>query len=605
MTVAAEAFYGRKIVLRAFWDGEEAAFRRGPPRRFLRRGARPRPRPELPARGLLVGGPGAQRLLVHALPVVLPPDRHQRRRAGPSTPSISPIDYRELKTLDPAAPYFHAQYRQEMPCAPGKDYVLLDAVGRGHYVGCNLSVLQRSPGWWGEGDDKITVDGDAEPTLHGTGTEDYFSDAWGLRQGGNLFYGCPLQEEDFQVGSKATAYRFHVPDPVPFSKSIRVAFEHGHANDRADYYSSVAYWYQAEPHDPFPELPAVDKRLPFALESMENFVLPRWRGRPGRRPIRLRGRGSRPPDRRAPARRRAHVLLRPAGNAIPGRHDGGRRQKGRGRSWTFPSGPRSSTTSTCTSSGGPPSGTSASFCRRDRKARASTLEEAGTFSGYAEQRQMGVVSLKGVLLREGENRIILEVSGRDPRSGGIGPQLHGRRARGLGPALRRRLGRRRSVRRPRHGVARRRLSAGEAGRPLREIRGQERADDRLEDRPGGSVRATSGWTGSSSRPKRPSPTPWPMSRSPSDRTARMLVGSDDGVRIWVNGEIVHSNPVFRGAAPDQDDVPVSLRKGWNKVLVKVLQGGGGWGFYLRFADPMNELAFGLGSGGQEGMRVGA
>ena len=89
-------------------------------------------------------------------------------------------------------------------------------------------------GWWGEGDDVIFVDGDPSPAMQGTGSEDYFSDAWGMREGLNLFYGCPLQEEDFQAGSKATVYRFHIPDPIPFKKSIRVTIEHGHANDRAD-----------------------------------------------------------------------------------------------------------------------------------------------------------------------------------------------------------------------------------------------------------------------------------------------------------------------------------------------------------------------------------
>ena len=84
-----------------------------------------------------------------------------------------------------------------------------------------------------------------------------------MREATGLFYGCPLQEEDFQAGSKATVYRFHIPDPVPFKKSIRVTIEHGHANDRADYDSSTAYWYQAEPHKPFPALPAVEARLPY------------------------------------------------------------------------------------------------------------------------------------------------------------------------------------------------------------------------------------------------------------------------------------------------------------------------------------------------------
>ena len=77
--------------------------------------------------------------------------------------------------------------------------------------------------------------------------------------------------------------------------------------------------------------------------------------------------------------------------------------------------------------------------------------------------------------------------------------------------------------------------------------------------------------------------------SPDDRGAPLLLGSDDGVWVWVNGELVHTNPAYRAAAPDQDRVPVRLKKGWNKVLLKVLHGAGGWGYYLRFADPGGEL----------------
>ena len=69
----------------------------------------------------------------------------------------------------------------------------------------------------------------------------------------------------------------------------------------------------------------------------------------------------------------------------------------------------------------------------------------------------------------------------------------------------------------------------------------------------------------------------------------MLVGSDDGVRIWLNQELIHTNPAYRGAYPDQDRVPVTLKKGLNTLLIKVLQGGGGWGYYVRFADPEGQL----------------
>ena len=82
-------------------------------------------------------------------------------------------------------------------------------------------------------------------------------------------------------------------------------------------------------------------------------------------------------------------------------------------------------------------------------------------------------------------------------------------------------------------------------------------------------------------------------KSPATIQTYMLIGSDDGVRIWLNDRLVHTNPAYRGCYPDQDRIPVTLKKGENKLLIKVLQGGGGWGFYVRFIDPDGKLRFSL------------
>jgi hypothetical protein len=275
VTIAAEPFYGRKLILRMYWDGEKATSVEAPVGDFFGVGhGLDRSFSSLPIN--CSSGGRARNCYWHM------PFRQSARITltnegqKPVTAFYYYVDYRVLGELSEYTPYFHAQYRQEMPCAPGRNYLLLEAEGRGHYVGCNLSVLQRAMGWWGEGDDMIFVDGEKMPSLHGTGSEDYFSDAWGMREDENPFYGCPLQEEDFQSGSKATVYRFHVPDPIPFTKSISVTIEHGHANDRADHFSSVAYWYQTEPHKLFPPLASADHRLPYALEPPDSFIQPQW-----------------------------------------------------------------------------------------------------------------------------------------------------------------------------------------------------------------------------------------------------------------------------------------------------------------------------------------
>jgi hypothetical protein len=180
--------------------------------------------------------------------------------------------------------YFHAQYCQGRPPDPDKDYTILDAKGRGVYAGCNYSIQLAWPGWWGEGDDKFYIDGATTPTIWGTGSEDYFGGAWGFPNTSyyNLYTGVPLNGL-FNVGAITNCYRYHIEDPVPFTKSIRVDIEHrGEGTDasgkpasflvRPDYIASVAYWYQTEPHAPFAPLPSIEDRL---IEEQRNvFVEP-------------------------------------------------------------------------------------------------------------------------------------------------------------------------------------------------------------------------------------------------------------------------------------------------------------------------------------------
>ena len=177
------------------------------------------------------------------------------------------VDYQIFKAPRNDLLYFHAQYRQAKPILSPENYTILQASGRGHYVGCFLYVRANEPGWWGEGDDMIYIDGDKEPTLHGTGAEDYFCHSWGFAVNtSTMRFGAPLSQEHWEEGGEYSVYRFHIEDAIAFTKSIRVTIEHayGGTNDRSDDYSSVAYWYQAEPHAPFPVLPSPSERRPTA-----------------------------------------------------------------------------------------------------------------------------------------------------------------------------------------------------------------------------------------------------------------------------------------------------------------------------------------------------
>ena len=113
----------------------------------------------------------------------------------------------------------------------------------------------------------IFIDRDDErtwpPDMHGTGSEDYLCQAWGMQNVNHQYSGMPYWDDpDYVNKGKVCVYRYHIVDPIPFEKNIRISIEHGHANDRTDDFSSVTYWYQTEPHKVFAKLPSATDRLP-------------------------------------------------------------------------------------------------------------------------------------------------------------------------------------------------------------------------------------------------------------------------------------------------------------------------------------------------------
>jgi hypothetical protein len=175
------------------------------------------------------------------------------------------------------AAYLHAQFRR-VNRLPAKDvYTILDGVaGRGHYVGTYLAWEVRSPGWWGEGEIKFFLDGDGEfPTICGTGTEDYFCGSYNFENRATKRYqtfSTPYTglaqvlppDAIYLPGQRFGLYRWHLPDPVRFQKDLRVTIQAlgwqpgGRYLPLEDDIASVAYWYQAEPHQKFPALPGKD-----------------------------------------------------------------------------------------------------------------------------------------------------------------------------------------------------------------------------------------------------------------------------------------------------------------------------------------------------------
>ena len=270
-------FYSRQLTLRMYWDGEE------------------HPSVEAPIGDFFVIGHGVDKSFI-SIPVRVSSDGRARncywpmpfRKSARITVTNDSdkrcrsfyfyVDWQKHPTMADDTAYFHAMYRQEFPCVMGRNYLLADIEGRGHYVGTIQSVYHTSPGWYGEGDDFFFIDGEKEPRLRGTGTEDYFCDAWGFRQQDGPYYGTPLWEGR-DTGDRGTAYRFHIADPVVFTKSLRAEIEHKGSQkfpdgtssgfiERDDLMSSVALWYQTEPHKPWPAMPPAPARLPFTEKPL-------------------------------------------------------------------------------------------------------------------------------------------------------------------------------------------------------------------------------------------------------------------------------------------------------------------------------------------------
>jgi hypothetical protein len=200
------------------------------------------------------------------------------------------IDWIKKDRLPADTPYFYAQYKQEYPVIQSQDYTILETTGKGHYVGTVLAVRTRSPSWFGEGDEKIYIDGEEKPSIWGTGTEDYFLSAWGLKTTSTPYFGTPYFDQWGIVGGHTSAYRWHISDPIVFNDGIHVTIEHfgwispdenpdykSHSwNERQDDYSSVAFWYQTgtptfsarAPHAKKRKLPNLDTII-YAVDFLD------------------------------------------------------------------------------------------------------------------------------------------------------------------------------------------------------------------------------------------------------------------------------------------------------------------------------------------------
>ena len=267
----------RKLVLRVYWDDEKT------------------PSVEVPLGDFFCCG-WNERCNIVSLPVAVNPaggfncywEMPFRKGARVTLENLSPdevrgfyyqIDYTLTDVPDDRA-YFHAQWRRSNPLPYKEVHTLLDGTrGQGHFVGTYLAWGVNNNGWWGEGEIKFYLDGDEDfPTICGTGTEDYFGGAWNFEhpKGEYGLFSAPFSglpqiikpDGLYRSQQRFGMYRWHIMDPVRFQEDLRVTIQalgwRSSLEGKRRYLplqddiASTAFWYQREPHAPFPELPGLN-----------------------------------------------------------------------------------------------------------------------------------------------------------------------------------------------------------------------------------------------------------------------------------------------------------------------------------------------------------
>jgi hypothetical protein len=482
------------------------------------------------------------------------------------------IDYQKLEeSLDHDVAYFHAQWRRELRTNSDENYIILDAQGEGHFVGCNMSMqAYKKSLWYLEGDEMVFVDGEKSPSIYGTGTEDYFTSGWYFKNGtfNAPYHGLVVKDDSL---GRISAYRHHIPDPIPFKQSIKFTMEHGHDNNEICDFSSTAYWYQKEPHKKFDPMlkPAlriplrvvipnglveaeglkVEGKIKYQIENMSGFG-PEWSGL-------------------------KQVKIEAGG-------------KGDFFNITIPDAIEKSYNVDLYFTKGPQYGKTDVFCKGKKVAG---------FNGYHDQIYPGgKITLNNLKPVDNHLNIKFVITGKDKKSTGYAAGIDGFKL-----------------------------------NPVREFIPEwyvigpfpnERESDILRYGldtvypPEEEINLTKEYIGADSQrvkwekyktPERGYFKLWDKCKpyefvvcyaltyvySPEEQSVPLLIGSDDGSKVFLNDEELYRFLDVRIAAPDQDNVKLNLKKGWNKLLLKIENNFGGYAFFARILDANSNLRYSL------------
>ncbi len=529
LTVASDdPHYLRRIALEMYWDDEADPSVRVPLGDFFGNAFDRRHYAALPM-GVSSGGFYAY------LP--LPFARHARIVARNGTGQAVDAfyfnaDVELVDSLPVPLATFHAAWNRDPRTTAATPHLVLAATGAGHFVGMNLQA-ESHDGSLGflEGDEIFHVDGAFRG--QGTGTEDYFNSGWYFDQGEYAapYHGLVVKDD---ARGRIAAYRWHLPDPVPFHDSIRIELEHGHANTEVADYATTAYWYQTEPHRPLPELPPPDARRVLGQKIPPGATTP---------PALDAGDGD--------GGRSLRVLL-----PRPDRYE----------ILLYPTGGPDERPAVARVEGGHPVDV------------ALSAEEAATvLPPVVLDTVRGSEAVRIAYAREGGDPPPL------PAAAEARPVRDFARAwRVVGPFPNaQRLGTEHSPaldeeHEPEHDPEAAAYALPQGGTIA--WKDADAGDD-------GYVRLNAlfdpnDWVAAYARA---------FLYAPTERDAVLLLGADDAHTLWMNGRAVSTRQGRNVSRPDDLAVPVHLKAGWNRVLLEVADLDGGWGFHLRAADPTGEL----------------
>jgi hypothetical protein len=510
----------------------------------------------------------------------LPFRKSMRLRVRNTTAQMQKIDIEALGMPgEPAATAgtLHAEFRSTDRVGD-ELYEFASIRGPGKYVGITQAMQGVGDLWYLEGNEEFYVDGEQRPSILGTGSEDFYNGGWYWDQGTFSLPMHGLGEKAEWTTNRTTPWRMQMMDAVPFTKGLVARIEHGSRNEVRDaYYSSVVYWYG--PPQPVREVRDEELRQPRLWVIRPKGSIPaselRWDASPALtwktwEELTTTHRG----------------LDRPLFQAFP-------------VSYVQRDKPAVDARVAVLASGSAP---------RTYKAHI-TVPFADSFSvdilahhAWAlgdvqldgkQMRHPGVddrrlVHLEGpervsffpMALTAGEHEITFDVPADAIRTPAIDslrlvPGARYIRTWWIAPPL-----------------------AANAGGTVEDVMPDEAKWLATDFAPAahGWKQVTSGGDGIDLNHHVSSQAPMlaylmVFVHSPNARTAHALLGSDDGVRVWVNGSLAWSHALHRPMSPDQDQFDVPLQAGWNRLLVKVKNDDGGYGVMLRLADPDRSLQF--------------